>query len=56
MCSGGGLGWLDADLVAEALQLADQPADVGLVGLALQEVVAAQLGVRLAPVQPRSRR
>jgi hypothetical protein len=42
---------VDADLVAEALELVDEPADVGLVGLALKEVVAAELGVGLAPVQ-----
>jgi hypothetical protein len=51
VCAGGGFGWLDADLVAQALELLDEPADVGLVGLALQEVLAAEVGVRLAPVQ-----
>jgi hypothetical protein len=29
----------------------DEPADVGFVGLTLKEVVAAELGVGLAPIQ-----
>lgn len=37
--------------MAEAFKLVDEPADMSLVGLALEEVVAAQVGVGLAPVQ-----
>src|SRR5215211_4493770 len=40
--------WLQGDLVAHALKLPYQPVPVGLMGLALDEVVGAQVGVGLA--------
>lgn len=54
--SGGGLGGLrcdglDGDFLAEAFELCDESADVGLFGESAGEVVAAEVGVGLVSVE-----
>src|SRR5919109_5426541 len=43
--------WFQGDLVAHALQLSNQTVPVGLMGLALDEVVGAEIGVGLAAAE-----
>src|SRR6266516_2326194 len=44
-------GWGESDVLAEAFELCDESADVGLVGQAAGEVVAAEVAVGLFAVE-----
>ena len=50
LCRGGGCRF-ERDLVAHALELADKTLLVGLLGLAVDEVVRAQVAVGLAALE-----